>query len=254
MDFLQHLMLLLILMLQHTTPIDTINSTVCAVSSEQGRKTPLSGVAVHCFTNDNDIPTANQLLTTDNTGCATLHLPDDGRSTTCRATFEDRSSLFGPAYTRVNKPHPQTATASSLLTFYPDRVQRGDPGFYNGCGPASSNSIAQFFLTTISGFERQCNNHDLCYDACHETREQCDVEFLHLMLNECERRQQSILICKALAHVFYWAVSSSLGDKAFEESHAKMQCGGTAEGKLTRTTAPSRVCPPLLFSKQDICF
>ena len=105
------------------------------------------------------------------------------------------------------------------MHIFPDRVSRGDPGTVNGCGPASDwddiNSVADF----LTGFANQCNNHDLCYTNCSETKESCDDEFLDMMESECNDDWDfsSKDPCKTVAYGMYSLVRD-YGQDAFDAS------------------------------------
>ncbi len=86
----------------------------------------------------------------------------------------------------------------------------------NGCGPEGgvvSAIIPNRFMG--ANFKPACDDHDICYETCRQSKTYCDRRFLKLMRKECEdvygsglRRQW----CKAQAVNYHIAVSQGGGD------------------------------------------
>ena len=114
------------------------------------------------------------------------------------------------------------------VTMYPDRVARGDPGQRNGCGPASDWDDLNVVVDFLTGFGNACNNHDLCYNNCFETKQSCDLELRDLMYSECNDSQDSNAgkaACKAAASTMYALVrDNSLGQERFDAGQVAYEC------------------------------
>jgi hypothetical protein len=212
----------------------TIN--ICVQSKEEGSTSPLPGAAVQCWDEDIDADDAmTGTSTTGSNGCVTLSYSkktpkrynpctawDCPGSTNpdiyCRITKTD----FYPLCTDTKGNSNQDNIADfGTVTIYPDRT--GDAT--NGCGPASEwddiNEVANF----LTGFEDQCNNHDLCYSDCLETQQNCDLEFKYMMYSKCNDSWDfsDKILCKSVADGMY-ALVRDLGATAYSRSQSNNGC------------------------------
>lgn len=108
------------------------------------------------------------------------------------------------------------------MTIYPDRVKRGDPGGRNGCGPEVLGPDFANLLNSITGFSDQCDNHDLCYSNCEETKISCDNEFHDILLSQCNYWHDTLVkgvACKKVADILYNAVRQ-YGASAFDAAQS----------------------------------
>jgi hypothetical protein len=48
---------------------------------------------------------------------------------------------------------------------------------WNGCGPSNFPDFLTDAIGGATGFESACNTHDVCYDNCYKTRQQCENDF-----------------------------------------------------------------------------
>ena len=48
---------------------------------------------------------------------------------------------------------------------------------WNGCGPSNTPDFLTDAIGGATGFESACNTHDVCYDNCYKTRQQCENDF-----------------------------------------------------------------------------
>ena len=110
---------------------------------------------------------------------------------------------------------------------YPNRVARGDPWGYNGCGSTSYGFQAVNDAGTyLTGFGDMCNNHDLCYSSCGETQQTCDDEFRAMMYSKCNRDHDTIPGkegCKKVSDGMYKIVEK-LGGDIFDDSQRMALC------------------------------
>jgi hypothetical protein len=89
----------------------------------------------------------------------------------------------------------------------------------NGCGTTS------FPVSGIAGgvdLTPACNNHDLCYNTCNQTKNDCDQTFLSEMRVLCAATNPTGTNrddCNGVADVYYRAVVS-LGGSAYEGAQA----------------------------------
>jgi secretory phospholipase A2 len=123
--------------------------------------------------------------------------------------------------------HNQNIVANfGTVYIFPNRVARGDPGTYNGCGPESLWPGITDAATYLTGFADQCNNHDLCYSSCGETQASCDEEFRDMLYSDCNDywdSQGTKAACKSVADGMYLLVRN-LGADAYVISQAAFQC------------------------------
>ncbi|KAL6048795.1 Group XIIA secretory phospholipase A2 [Balamuthia mandrillaris] len=68
----------------------------------------------------------------------------------------------------------------------------------NGCGPSGLSVATKDF-----DFGPCCDAHDLCYDTCGKTKEQCDEGFQECMNTLCASSYGQNQGCKAAGSLFY---------------------------------------------------
>ena len=248
------------------------------VFSEGGVSEPLEGASVKCFDEDFIFrdQTMTDTVTTDAQGIATLSYKNKRGNTffkPCRAWDCGTSSsgrpdiyciisksdgYFTTKYTPTLENHNQNNVANfGIIRVYPDRQARGDPGTINGCGPASIWGGLRDYADFISGFGDVCNNHDLCYNSCLESRNSCDVEFLDLMISTCHNNHDQVLLQKNCKNVAYGMIAIVLefGEDSFVEGQSLFGCIGSPTDTPSKsptgqpTQAPSTDTPTLTPSE-----
>ena len=80
---------------------------------------------------------------------------------------------------------------------------------YNGCGTKDF----RVDVSNYPGFVECCNNHDMCYDTCGESRQECDTTFKQCMLQVCKSdgdsgklRRKEVRECRSQADMMYGGV------------------------------------------------
>ncbi len=76
---------------------------------------------------------------------------------------------------------------------------------WNGCGPGFLPDWLRDIADEVSGFEEQCNSHDVCYGICDRKRSVCENAFKNGMYGECDGDS----LCEFLADLFYAAVNTA---------------------------------------------
>lgn len=84
---------------------------------------------------------------------------------------------------------------------------------WNGCGPSSLPDFLSDALDAVSGFQDQCNEHDVCYADCETPREVCEENFHTDMEAECAWYD---ILCNFLADLFHASVYYLGGDICFD--------------------------------------
>lgn len=86
-----------------------------------------------------------------------------------------------------------------------------------------------FDKVLFTGFNKCCNNHDLCYSTCNIPKKQCDNTFKKCLFEKCgelmDRNKASNFangICKETAKAMF-AVADELGCPAYGKAQ-KQQC------------------------------
>jgi len=213
------------------------------VDNEGGKATPLKDAQVQCFDEDflNTDDRMTDVVTTDSNGSATLtykrkkgnNFWNPCRGWDCFSGSNPdiycvvKKPGFLPLYTQTKDNSRQDrVTDFGVVKMYPDRVARGDPGSINGCGPASVWSGVRDVVTFLTGFEDECNNHDLCFNSCTETHESCDLEFLDLMVSNCHDNHDTDSLQSACIRVAteMFNVVRALGGPAFDDAQVELGC------------------------------
>lgn len=89
------------------------------------------------------------------------------------------------------------------------------------CGPDSINGPLRYlFFQGCAGadFRAACRRHDACYDTIGSCQAECDLEFLNLLLAECDKSKFPVR-ARFLSHLAYWAVSVA-GRPSWEAAQA----------------------------------
>jgi len=125
-----------------------------------------------------------------------------------------------------------------------------DPPEQNGCG--ASGSIIQ--APSIS-FEDCCNEHDLCYSDCSDTKKNCDDRFYECMFCSCSKEYDffvSEAICEELACTYYQAVDE-FGCSAYEaaQENGCMCSGESKDSNRVYKEVPSKFGPGLSADYQS---
>jgi secretory phospholipase A2 len=97
----------------------------------------------------------------------------------------------------------------------------------NGCG-----TMGVRVSTGAFDFEPCCETHDLCYDRCGSSRQECDEEFAHCLQEycaECDGGQQ----CSSSARLFHLG-SSTFGCAAFQDAQRQACMCVDANGEQVR--------------------
>lgn len=65
-------------------------------------------------------------------------------------------------------------------------------------------------------FLAACNDHDICYGTCGNSKSECDNRFLQAMIDSCSRNKtpNSYYACTQIAYIYYQAVNL-LGGSAY---------------------------------------
>ena len=78
--------------------------------------------------------------------------------------------------------------------------QNSNPITTNGCGtPGLTLPVDPF------GYTSCCNGHDVCYQQCGKSKEQCDREFMGCMMGICKGDQ----LCVGGANAMFNAVAAA---------------------------------------------
>jgi hypothetical protein len=138
-----------------------------------------------------------------------------------------KSGDYTDTYTNTKMNKNQNIVADfGTVTIFPDRVARGDAGSINGCGPASFWQPINDVTTCLIGFGDACNNHDLCYDNCNETKKDCDMEFRDMMYSKCHDHHDTMsgtIICKSVAKKMY-ALVRTFGSDSYNNKQQNNGC------------------------------
>lgn len=89
------------------------------------------------------------------------------------------------------------------------------------CGPDSiKGPLRYLFFQGCAGadFRDACRRHDACYDTIGSCQAECDLEFLNLLLAECDKSKFPAR-ARFLSHLAYWAVSAA-GRPSWESAQA----------------------------------
>jgi hypothetical protein len=220
---------LLLLLLVSVANAATIK--ICVKKKEEGITAALSRAAVQCWDEDSldtdDAMTSTKL--TGSNGCVTRSYTKK-TSSLFKCTGWDCSTnpdiyckvtkpgLY-PLYTDTKQDWNQDTTANfATVIVYPKRT--GDPGQTNGCGsvylPSKISSL------DLTGFENPCNNHDLRYSNCLETKQNCNLELKFMMYSQCNDPEDTSIskaTCKTVADEMYELVRD-YGSDAYADSRA----------------------------------
>lgn len=94
------------------------------------------------------------------------------------------------------------------------------PASFNGCGAENGMKIPELRFTEC------CDHHDLCYDDCSKTWNQCNEEFRTCMHGRCKNDPTwTEWGCNNIADVYADLVSTRLGAWSFRNSNDRCGCG-----------------------------
>ena len=113
-----------------------------------------------------------------------------------------------PKQTSTKNNHNQNNLANFGNVYLEEDSEFCGDQTWNGCGPKFLPDWLTDIADDVSGFEDQCNSHDVCYGIiCDRKRSECESAFKSGMYDECD----GDFLCEFLADLFYTGVSSSLG-------------------------------------------
>ncbi|TLD18958.1 Casein kinase I 1 [Venturia nashicola] len=93
------------------------------------------------------------------------------------------------------------------------------PASFNGCGAENGMKIPDLRFTEC------CDNHDLCYDDCTKTWNQCNNDFRKCMHSKCKNDPSwTEWGCNNIADVYADFVSTRLGAWSFRNSNLDRYC------------------------------
>ena len=117
----------------------------------------------------------------------------------------------------------------------------------NGCGPSN------FPLTTPSdSFLECCNEHDICYETCGNSKIQCDLDFYECMFCSCDATYDDYYeqsVCEELACSYFQAVDQ-FGCSSFEAGQEQACICPTLAKKTAPREAPSKFGPSNLSVRE----
>jgi len=148
---------------------------------------------VKCY--DDDTFTNDDFLTsgkTDSNGCVALDYTTKSwnffwwsRPVIPDIFCEVSGKCLKPTVTHTKENHDQETIANfGDVNVDTDNAFCNDET-WNGCGPEFLPGFINDMLDSITGFQDQCNRHDVCYSTCSRTREECDNEFKSLLEEMC---------------------------------------------------------------------
>jgi hypothetical protein len=180
---------------------------------------PVADATVRCW--DDDYNSDDYMVggTTDSDGCATLNYQTKsngwwscGSWDGCSGGYsnpdifcEVSGECIAPKKTGQKNNHNQKQLANfGTVNVVADTDFCGDRS-WNGCGPASFPDWLSDASDSVSGFEDECNSHDVCYDNCSNSRAECEDEFRNSMYAQCAPNYSGHL-CRVLADIFHLIV------------------------------------------------
>uniref|UniRef100_A0A7S4RIW1 Phospholipase A2 domain-containing protein n=1 Tax=Ditylum brightwellii TaxID=49249 RepID=A0A7S4RIW1_9STRA len=131
-----------------------------------------------------------------------------------------------PTNTNVKKKHNQNSLADFGTIFVEENNNFCGKGNWNGCGQRELPGWIQHAADSISGFQDQCNLHDVCYSNCDKTRTQCENEFRKDMFGVCNGDWS----CEFLADLFHTGVTE-LGEDSCLADRKRVQCSDDGQNK-----------------------
>lgn len=187
---------------------------------------PVIGALVKCWDDDygwDDRVGPSAGARTDSNGCVSLYDSQfwwEKPDVFCR--IDPNGDCFAEATTVTKSDHNSNRDANfGTVALQYDEDYCGDFGGLdiNGCGPSQFPSFLRDALTEASGFENQCNAHDICYDDCSKKRSDCDDDFHDDMLSTCAGQSN----CELLAYLYFTAVDT-FGYEACADNSRRNDC------------------------------
>jgi hypothetical protein len=193
---------------------------LCA-KTEHGNNEPISGANVKCWDDDYGSDDFMASGTTGADGCVTLNYSNRSTSgwkcwkwwDSCSSKHPDiycdvSGDCLQPKKTSTKNNHNQNYLANFGNVYLEEDSEFCGDQTWNGCGPEFLPDWLTDIADDVSGFEDQCNSHDVCYGIiCDRKRSECESAFKSGMYEECD----GDYLCEFLADIFYTGTSSSLG-------------------------------------------
>ncbi len=110
-----------------------------------------------------------------------------------------------PEKTPVKNNHNQGTVANFGNVKLEENTDFCGDTSWNGCGPGFLPDWLRDIADEVSGFEDQCNSHDVCYGICGRKRSECENAFRNGMYGVCD----GDWACNFLADLFYTAVNEN---------------------------------------------
>eukprot|EP00977_Amphora_coffeiformis_P012419 scaffold3069_cov215-Amphora_coffeaeformis.AAC.20 len=136
-------------------------------------------------------------------------------ATTTRATNSSNAGKDDDDHDDIDYYHHDTTHATVIGLPWDERYCGERRG--NGCGPAWFPAWSRRLLDGVSGLYDECSIHDACYETCGKLRSDCDKAFHQDVLQSCGVGTSGATSCRAVADLFYGAVSR-FGSKACREA------------------------------------
>ncbi|KAH8751868.1 hypothetical protein F5882DRAFT_420214 [Hyaloscypha sp. PMI_1271] len=115
-----------------------------------------------------------------------------------------------------DRPEPRCSSPTAISV---ERIDARPKGF-NGCGSGWTKQCLKF--PPNFNFIDCCDDHDICYDSCDQTFEDCNNNFLTCMKAKCDSDYADDGFahnrCEVLAQIYFQFVASPLGRSAFQEA------------------------------------
>ena len=221
------------------TSTDAARIKVTVQSRERGVNTGLAGAEVDCYDEDSFnfddflggnetsiIPSISHTVSIDYDESKDWDFPFFTEPDIyCRIRKEDYITLYTGTKEDVDAG-PDDVVDFGTVTVYPDRS--GFPGNTNGCGAESDWPVAAEDLSRfLPDLSKACDNRNLCYNNCQETKQDCDDEFRGLLTSRCEDINDlstSKASCLEVAEDMYDYVLAN-GQAQYSASQAEFCCG-----------------------------
>eukprot|EP00555_Chaetoceros_dichaeta_P007893 CAMPEP_0198264468 /NCGR_PEP_ID=MMETSP1447-20131203/16039_1 /TAXON_ID=420782 /ORGANISM="Chaetoceros dichaeta, Strain CCMP1751" /LENGTH=231 /DNA_ID=CAMNT_0043953425 /DNA_START=47 /DNA_END=742 /DNA_ORIENTATION=- len=192
---------------------------VCARSAENGNHV-IPGANIVCRDDDrwsDDDWMASGI--TESNGCAELYY-ETKSSWWCRGwdgcwanpdiKCEVSGTCLQPINTVTKNNFNQGNTAHFMVNVEANPDFCNDSVTWDGCGLEIMPDFLTDIADEISGFQEQCNTHDVCLGNCLKSRHTCDQEFINEMHAECgddDDHYGGDALCQFLATLYGIAVT-----------------------------------------------
>lgn len=132
---------------------------------------------------------------------------------------EVSGSCLQPTVTQVKWNQNQDTIADFGTVYVEANSNFCHDSTWNGCGPTYIPDFLTDIASDVTNFRNSCNQHDVCYQNCSVSREQCEIDFILNMYAEC----QGYYLCLFLANLFYAAVFHG-GEPHCIENRTDLSC------------------------------